>query len=373
VIQGRLELARNRDNEKFAVAVDASPVGMVLTDAAGVVLLANEAIHRMFGYSKGELQGMPIETLIPARFRNLHPGHRAAFLLHASARAMGRDQDLYGLRKGGSEVPIEIGLNPLETSEGNLVLSSVVDITDRRQAEQLREALLKELRDVNEDLDSRVRTRTAELDATLRERDVLLQEIHHRVKNNLQVITSLINMQARRVRDEESRGALAECAARVQAIASIHEKLYQSDDYSRIQFSEYASGLVSSIFDAAGVSQDTVSLELKVDPSLLLTIDKAIPCGLILNELISNSLKHAFPGGRRGNIHVDVHMQTEAEVLLRLADDGVGMPAGFNVENSSTLGMQLVVSLVAQLKGQIVILRERGTEFRVTFCPGEPS
>jgi PAS domain S-box-containing protein len=346
---------------------------MVLTDAAGVVLLANEAIHRIFGYPKGELLGQSIETLVPERYRRLHPDLRDSFHRQPSARAMGQGQRLYGQRKDGSEVPIEIGLNPLQTSEGSLVLSSVVDVTERQQAERQREKLLGELRSVNEDLDGRVRRRTAELATTLEERDVLLQEIHHRVKNNLQVISSLINMQARRVKDDESRGALAECAARVQAIASIHERLYQSDDYSRVPFSDYARGLVSSIFHTAGVSKDMVTLDLKIDPCLLLAVDKAIPCGLILNELISNSLKHAFPGARHGKISVDIRMLTKSEVLLRVADDGVGMPADFSIEKSGSLGMQLVATLVSQLKGKAESRTGSGTEFSMTFELGESS
>jgi PAS domain S-box-containing protein len=373
LVQGRLELARNRARDKFAGAIDAAPVGMVLTDAAGVMLLANETIHRIFGYPKGELPGRSIELLVPERFRGAHPDLRASFCREPSARAMGEGRRLYGLRKDGSEVPIQIGLNPLQTSEGSLVLSSVIDITERQETERERAKLLSEMRRVNSDLDERVRRRTAELAATLEERDVLLQEIHHRVKNNLQVISSLINMQARRVSDNESRGALAECAARVQAIASIHEKLYQSGDYSRVPFSDYAAGLVRSIFHTAGVSPNMVSLDLKIDSLLMLPVDKAIPCGLILNELISNSLKHAFPGARRGKVSVDISMLTKSEVLLRVADDGVGMPAAFSIEKSGTLGMQLITTLVAQLKGQLGIGREGGTEFRVTFGLRESS
>jgi two-component sensor histidine kinase len=270
-------------------------------------------------------------------------------------------------------VSIEIGLNPLQMSEGSLILSSVVDVTEREDAELQRESLLGELRRMNEDLDGRVRLRTAELAATLQERDVLLQEIHHRVKNNLQVISSLINMQARQVKDSESRGALVECVARVQAIASIHEKLYQSADYSRIPFSDYARDLVNGIFKTAGVSNGMVSLDLRIDPSLLLTVDKAIPCGLILNELISNALKHAFRDGRRGSISVDFRTLAGRGVLLRVADDGIGIPADFSIEKSGSLGMQLVATLVTQLKGQIAIRRGAGTEFSVTFELADPA
>jgi PAS domain S-box-containing protein len=140
--QGRLELARDRASDKFEGAIDAAPVGMVLTDAAGVVLLANEAIHQIFGYSKGELLGQSVEVLVPERYRGLHPALRESFHKEPSARAMARARRLHGLHKDGSEVPIEIGLNPLHTSEGSLVLSSVVDVTERQEADRQREKLL---------------------------------------------------------------------------------------------------------------------------------------------------------------------------------------------------------------------------------------
>jgi len=359
---------RKRSVEQFRMAIEAAPTGMLMMNREGVIVLVNVQVEKLFGYPREELLGQRIELLVPERYRQRHPNFREGFFASPKARAMGGGRELFGLRKNGTEVPIEIGLNPLETPEGNFVLSSVVDITERKRADKEREDLLGQLRTLNADLERRVVERTAQLSATLREREVLLQEIHHRVKNNLQVISSLINMQVRQLEDTSSRDALEECQTRVQAIALIHEKLYQSKDYSRVPFSEYAKSLASNIFAATGVSPAAVSLQLAME-DVSLGVDKAIPCGLILNELITNSLKHAFPPPARGTVRVELRAENGL-ITFSVSDDGVGMSEKFDLKDSSSLGLSLVYTLVEQLEGQVEILREAGTTFRVRFPMG---
>jgi PAS domain S-box-containing protein len=357
---------RLRANEQFRLAIEAAPTGMLMTDRAGKIVLVNVQIETLFGYARDELLGQPIDMLVPVRLRGRHPEHRAGFFQNPAARLMGGGRDLYGLRKDGTEVPIEIGLNPLKTSEGDFVLSSVADITERHRSEQEREDLMGQLRAFNADLEKRVTIRTSELTASLKERETLLQEIHHRVKNNLQVISSLINMQTRKMADAAGRSALEECRTRVQTIALIHEKLYQSRDYSKVPFSEYARSLAENIFHATGVSPGTVALELDIE-TLSLAVDKAIPCGLIINELITNALKHAFPNERTGAVRLVLRRVSDREIRLTVADDGIGLPASFDIRTSKTLGMQLVTTLVKQLDGQLEIDQTDGATFRFTF------
>jgi len=357
---------RKRSIDQFRLAIEAAPTGMLMMDDTGAIVLVNAQVEKLFGYPRADLLGQRIEMLVPERFRVRHPDFRKAFFDDPKARAMGGGRELYGLRKDGSEVPIEIGLNPLQTSEGNFVLSSVVDITERKRGDLERENLLGQLRALNTDLERRVTERTSELSATLREREVLLQEIHHRVKNNLQVISSLINMQVRQLEDNSSRDALEECQTRVQAIALIHEKLYQSKDYSRVPFSEYAKSLVANVFGAAGISQSAVTLQLAME-DLSLGVDKAIPCGLILNELITNALKHAFPDQRHGTVRVELRREGDRDIVFAVSDDGVGMPVEFHPKESPSLGMSLVQTLVEQLDGSIEIIRDAGTRFQVRF------
>lgn len=195
---------------------------------------------------------------------------------------------------------------------------------------------------------------------------VLLQEVHHRVKNNLQVISSLINMQLRKLGDSPSRTALEECRNRVAAIALIHESLHQAKDYSRVPFSEYARSLAQNVFDAAGTSPNNVELHVDIEATSL-TVDKAVPCGLILNELMTNALKHAFPGDRHGSIHVELKKSGEEQLRLTVRDDGVGLPEEHERGRSDSLGMVLVSALVRQLEGKLEIARDGGTAFHVLF------
>ncbi|HEX2733546.1 MAG TPA: PAS domain S-box protein, partial [Polyangiaceae bacterium] len=170
-------------DEQFRLAIEAAPTGMLIVDSNGQIALVNSQIEKLFGYERAALVGQPVEMLVPERFRSQHPQYRAHFLARPAFRPMGAGRDLYGLHKNGSEIPIEIGLNPLRTAQGDFVLSSVVDITERKRAEREREELLGQLRALNAELEQRVQLRTEVLSATLREREVLLQEVHHRVKN----------------------------------------------------------------------------------------------------------------------------------------------------------------------------------------------
>jgi len=367
-----LLLDRKRATEQFRLAIEAAPAGMIMVDQSGQIVLVNAQVEKLFGYPRAELVGRSIEMLVPARFRSHHPGFRTSFFSDPKARPMGAGRDLFGLRKDGSEMPIEIGLNPLETPEGSFVLSSVVDITERKRVEQERENLLVRLQISSSELEQRVNERTAELSATLNEREVLLQEIHHRVKNNLQVISSLMNLQLRRISDQATREALQEGQARVQAISLIHEMLYQSGDYANVHFSEYARKLAANVFGMVGVAPDCISLQVVID-NVVLAVDKAIPCGLILNELITNALKHAFPHGRRGTVRVALVRAGVGKLQLSVVDDGVGMPAGFDMRHTHSLGMHLVGTLAEQLGAEFEMTQDRGTSLKFTFAAGTGS
>jgi PAS domain S-box-containing protein len=353
------------------LAIEAAPTGMILVDDQGRIALVNTEVERLFGYSRDELVGEPVEVLLPERFRGPRVGFRAGQLDGLQARTMASGRDLFGRRKDGSEVPIEIGLNPLATPDGRFVLGSVADISERRRGERERDQLLSQLEALNTDLERRVEARTRELEAALREREVLLQEVQHRVKNNLQVIASLINMQVRALGGAAGRDALVECGTRVEAMALIHEKLYQSQDYSRVAFAEYARTLAASVFHATGLSPEGIVLDLAI-AEVSLSVDRAIPCGLVLNELVTNALRHAFPEGRSGTIRVELALVGKGGIRLAVSDDGVGLPPGFDLERPRSLGLQLVRMLAEQLGAALEIDGTRGTRVVLTL-PAEES
>jgi PAS domain S-box-containing protein len=251
------------------------------------------------------------------------------------------------------------------------------DITGRKAAEEA-------LRAFGGDLDRRVAERTTgiadenanlmseikirldaerQLTRSVGEKEVLLREVHHRVKNNLQIIVSLLNLQSRYIKDEITLSAFRESQNRVRAMALVHEKLYQSADLKNIDFGNYIRFLGKNLFQFFGMTGKGVTLSMDI-PDIFLTIDTAIPLGLMINELISNSLKYAFPGERTGDISIMIHRQDHTLTFL-YKDTGIGIPEGFDWRNAQSLGLRLVITLVDQLDGTIELDRQAGTAFTI--------
>lgn len=205
------------------------------------------------------------------------------------------------------------------------------------------------------------------LRSSLREKEVLLKEIYHRVKNNLQVISSLLDLQSLHTTDRPTIMMFRESQQRVRSMALVHERLYRSGDLANINFTEYLVNLADHLFQSYRVSSSTVRLELDTQDEVRIAIDVAVPCGLLVNELLSNSLKHAFRGRSGGGLRIGLHALTDGKLQLVVADDGVGFPADIDVQNPTTFGLQLVNLLVEQLHADMEIDRVGGTAIRITF------
>jgi two-component sensor histidine kinase len=205
----------------------------------------------------------------------------------------------------------------------------------------------------------------------LKKKELLLKEIHHRVKNNLQVISSLLNLQSQRIKDEKVVQMLHDSQNRIKSMALIHEKLYKSKDLAGIDFNEYLSDLIMNLFRTYRINSDKVKLKMNV-MNISLGLDSAIPCGLIINELVSNSFKYAFSEGENGEICVEIHPADDGKFILTVSDSGVGFPEELDFRSSETLGLQLVTSLVEQLNGTIELDRSDGTKFTITFKELKP-
>ena len=222
------------------------------------------------------------------------------------------------------------------------ILGAAMDITDRKLTQQLQ--------------------------TSLKEKEVLIKEIHHRVKNNLQIVYSLLRLQYRQTKDPQVMGILIESQNRIKSIALIHEKLYRSEDLAKINFAQYIPSLVSHLFSSYKIDSNTITLENSIEP-IFLDIDRAIPCGMVVNELVSNALKYAFPHDYEGKININMYANDSSEITLIIKDNGIGIPPDFDLEQSESLGLQLVQDFIAQLEGTIELDRSQGITFRITF-PG---
>lgn len=207
-----------------------------------------------------------------------------------------------------------------------------------------------------------------EIKLSLKEKEVLLKEIHHRVKNNLQIISSLLNLQAGQLKDHDTSSLFRESQARVRSMALIHEKLYQSKDLARIDFDSYVRDLMVYLFRSYAANPDQIRTTIETY-DMFLGIDTAIPCGLIISELVTNSLKYAFPNGARGEIYIGLAPEDDGHLTLKVNDNGIGFAPEFDWRDTDSLGLQLVSTLTTQLHGTIDVSGQGGTSFKITF-PG---
>ena len=222
----------------------------------------------------------------------------------------------------------------------------VQDITERKQAEE-------------------------KITASLREKEVLLKEVHHRVKNNLQIVSSLLNLQWSNSKDPALLAALRDNQSRIQAMALVHEHLYLSDNLAELDFATFVETLANSLFQSHRSPGAQITLQLDLEP-VPIGVHTAIPCALIINELVTNALKHAFPGGRGGEVRIALHPAGDNRTHLTIQDNGAGLPTAVDPHHTSSLGLQLVTSLTSQIRGTMEISREAGTRYTISFPPHNP-
>jgi two-component sensor histidine kinase len=211
--------------------------------------------------------------------------------------------------------------------------------------------------------------RISELEKTLvkcKENEILLSEIHHRVRNNMQIISSLLRLQSKKTKDKKFLDMLRICQNRIRSMSLIHEKFCCSKDPAKIELAQYIHDLAHHLFHSYGVDPDNIKLNSWME-DIQIDINRAIPLGLIINELITNSLKHAFPDGKKGKIQINLHPNNQGKFEFVVKDNGIGFPKDSGSRDSDSLGMQLVNRLVEQIDGNIELHREGGTQFNITF------
>ena len=322
----------------FDIAEDA----IISIDQNQSIVMFNQGAEKMFGYSAREILGKPLDILLPSKFTAIHHQHVSDFgESPIAARRMGDRGQISGQRKDRTEFPAEASISKVDI-EGVRVYSVI-------------------LRDMSEHKAAEEKIKTA-----LQEKEVLLKEVHHRVKNNLQVVSSLLRLQSRGVQESATRQMFKESQNRVQSMALIHEQLYQSEGLSDLDFPAYVRQLVAHLFHSYQVSSSRIGLNINVE-DIPLGVDAAIPCGLIINELVSNALKHGFPEGKDGEIQIEMTPADNHRVTLCVRDNGVGLKEGVSFSDTETLGLRLVRSLANQLEGEARIRHSVGTEILISF------
>lgn len=316
--------ARLRAEALFRLAIESAPVGMMLVDASGRIVMLNARLEQTFGYSREELLGQPAEVLLPARFRAQHAVSRGTYFSEPRVRKMGSTLEFSGERKDGREVPLEIGLSPVQTPQGLLVLSSVVDISERKRAREQQQRAL----------------------AT---NEMLLDELQHRVGRDLRLLADLL---------EHSSAPLDDLPACVQSIAQVNELLLESAASPDIDLSDHLRALVEAVtlspFRVGG------DIDVRVEaPALSLPFNTVLMCGLIINELLAGALRRGLPGRQGGRIVVRASGAT-GRIRLSIQDEGVGLPEG-------SLKLDLVQAMVRQLEGQLHVEAASGTHITVEF------
>jgi PAS domain S-box-containing protein len=309
-----------------------------------VVHYVNDAVVRMFGYDDASgLVGQPALALVHPR--SLPESQQRLRLIEArSAPAPGV---IECVRRDGSTFRAESTMVAVEFDGLPAHIALVRDVSEQLRAEDARQKAQKALR------------------VSLAEKETLLQEVHHRVKNNLQVVASLINLQSRQVSDAGARDVLDATKQRVQAIALLHEGLYRSNDLASVDLGPYLRGLASDLLRANSDPARDIKVVCEVAGPHT-NMDSAVPLGLIVNELVSNALKHAFRGRSSGKVTVRLEQQAEL-AELRVSDDGCGLPADFSSERSDSLGLRLVTNLARQLDGELTQTSNGGVTWLLRF------
>jgi PAS domain S-box-containing protein len=320
--------------ERFKMLFEGSHAPMLLINPDnGEIIEANLAASKFYGYDLKTIRSMNIGEINQLSDKEI-------FEARKMARKKGRYFVFPHKLAGGEIRTVEIFSSPIQYGERIILFSIINDITEREVADKA----LKE---------------------SLKEKETLIREIHHRVKNNMQIISSLLNLQIQSEEQDEIIGVLQESQGRIKSMAIVHEKLYQSDSLSNINLKDYFSSLVSSILRTYGKGDRHISWEVKVGV-VYLGIDTVIPLGLIINELVTNSVKYAFPNNKKGKIMIKLEIEGDLYVLT-VSDDGVGIPENIKPENTDTLGLQLVISLIDQIDGEYDLNQTKGTEYIIKF------
>jgi len=326
--------------ERHRAIYDQAYIGIARIAKMGRFLLVNERLCDMLDYTADELYKktfyeLGVQEEVEESLVDWDQ------LLSGRIKNFSREQTY--VRKDGELLSANVTVSLVRDSNDNpnYFVAVFEDITERKEYER-------------------------QLEASIKEKEVLLKEVHHRVKNNMQVISSILNLQSSYIEDETALAILRESQDRIKSMSFVHESLYQSKTLSEVNFSEYVQNIARNLFHSYGRPEGGLSLDFDLE-EVFLNLDTSIPCGLIINEVVSNSLKYAFQGREKGVIRIEFSKLADGKLKLIVSDNGIGLPDNFDIENAESLGLQLVTTLVTQVSGELKIDTSNGTEFNIVF------
>lgn len=318
---------------------------IISTDLNFKILTWNRAAEKMYGWKAYEVVGKPLQKVTKSKYQHAKRNEVVEKILKKGHWRGETNQK----RKDGSRIDLLSSVSLIRDYSGNSIGIVAVnyDITERKQTEE-------------------------QMKISLKEKEALIKEVHHRVKNNLQIISSLLNLQAAHIHDEYYKNLFQESQNRIKSMVLVHEKLYQSRDLTAINVRDYINGLLKYLCHSYGIEQNKIAIKTDIE-DITMNIDIAIPCGLIITELVSNSLTHAFVEPHRGShakITIKIHLDRKDKAVLIVSDNGIGFPDALNFKKTESLGMQLVCALTEQLSGNIKLTRDKGATFTIMFKKG---
>ena len=335
----KAEQELSESERKFRSVVENANDAIYIITADGFQYV-NSAFERLTGFASKDVCKKSFDF-----WKIIHPEDVKMIREREEARKKGEEvpsrYEFRILAKGGKTKIVEPATVHIGEKGELKVMGILRDVTDRKHAEE-------------------------KIKASLHEKDVLLREIHHRVKNNMQIISSLLRLQARSIGDSSLCDMFKESQNRIRSMALIHEKLYQTEDFTRINFAEYIRSLIVHLFHTYQINPNIVRMKTEME-EVFLDINRAIPCGLIINELVSNSLKYAFPDNKKGDVCIKLSSNRQKKTKLIVSDSGIGLHKSVNLLEPETLGLQLVSDLIKQIEGTVRLERAKGTAFHISF------
>lgn len=338
----KIDLELKESQKRFHALTESAVDSIIIINSLSEIVFWNTSASKLFGFSKEEAEGQSVNIIIPPKYEHAHYKGVESYLKTRNAKLIGKTIEIEAKKKDKSIFPIELSLSCWVSNNETFFCAIIRDITERKLTEKL-------------------------LKKSLDQKESLLKEVHHRVKNNLQIITSLLNLQSNIIDNNQLKVIFRDSQDRINSMALIHEMLYKTDNFDKINYFDYLKQLIPNLIVALHGSDNNINL--KIEPSYIyFSISTSITLGLIVNEIVTNSLKHAFKNGEAGVLTVQLKKLKAPNYVLEIGDDGIGFSDDKDSKSKGSLGLILIHDLSAQLNGSIKKDHsKKGTNYIISF------